>query len=259
MTAPMVMAVDARNRETLSPNNRTIATDGFGRDRRQDMTSNSDIRDDRGAAMDAARQQQVSGLAAEECDGARGDYRGTASCPLEPSMPEEISPERIGFFVRFVHSLRRKTKALAGPSRSRARPAPKSASTTRPAESRSSLLDGEDLAGPKFGGKRGVAPQAVARTKQSELDGKVLRGEHARGDGAARRHYCRVRSKPRHGHGAGEAVWPPLPPPRRPVPSARSRRAPRRWSSRSASAISELVSNAAKGSLTWGILKIHRD
>ena len=48
----------------------------FGADSREDARSNSDIRDSRVAAMGAAGQQQMAGLAAKECDGMRGVDRG---------------------------------------------------------------------------------------------------------------------------------------------------------------------------------------
>jgi hypothetical protein len=68
----------------------------FWADRRQDIDLNSDIRD-KCAAMRMRPGSSSARLAAKKCDGACGVYRGARICPLEPSMPEGTSTERIGF------------------------------------------------------------------------------------------------------------------------------------------------------------------
>ncbi len=183
MTARIFMAVDARNRETLLPNSRTIG-EGFGRDRRQDLISNSDIRDDSSAAMDAARQQQVPRLAAKKSDGACGFYRGATNLPAGTVDAGGNIHGKDRLFRPLRPFIETQDQILGRPIE-----VARKARAEEPVDHEIGgieikFLDGEDLAGPTLGGKRRVAPQPVARAKQSELDGKFLPSEHARGDKA---------------------------------------------------------------------------
>ena len=62
----------------MFPQGRAIG-EGLWRDHRKDAGVDSDIGDGRAAAMNAAGQQQMARLAAEECDGAGCVYRGAAN------------------------------------------------------------------------------------------------------------------------------------------------------------------------------------
>ena len=224
MTARIFISFDAWNGECLPPQSRTIG-EGFGRDRRQDMFRDSDIRDDSAAAMDAARQQQVPRLAAKKCDGACGDYSGATDSPAgavdaggnihgedwpfrSPRPFIDTQDQSLGLPIEIAAKARAEERVDRESGRIEIK-----------------FLDGEDLAGPILGGKRGVALQAVARAKQSELDGKFLAREQAGGDKAVAAIVARpaknrdaavARNKPRglachcraglfHQHGTGRA------------------------------------------------------
>ena len=174
MTARIFMSFDAWNGECLPPQSRTIG-EGFGRDRRQDMFRDSDIRYDSAAAMDAARQQQVPRLAAKKCDGACGDYSGATDLPAGAvdaggNIHGEDWP--FGSPRPFIDT---QDQSLSLPIEIAAKARAEERVDRESGRIEIKFLDGEDLAGPILGGKRGVALQAVARAKQSELDGKSRR------------------------------------------------------------------------------------
>src|ERR1700730_11710146 len=123
-------------------------------------------------------------LAAKKWDGAPGVYRGATNLPAGAVYAGGNIHGKDRLFRSLRPFIKTQDQRLGRPIKiaSKARAEERVDHEIGGIEIK--FLDGEDLAGPTFGGKRGVAPQAIARAKQSELDGEFLRGEHARGDKA---------------------------------------------------------------------------
>ena len=166
-----------------------------GRDR-------SDIRDD-SAAMDAARQQQVPRLTAKNVTVRAALIAAPRICPLEPSMPEGTSTERIGFFVP-GHSLRR-NQSLGRPIEIASGPHRRAHRSDRQNRDRSRR---RGSCRSNFWRQARRRPAADRRAKQSKLDLQILARRARAPRQSRRRHYCWPAEKPRRGHGEN-VVWPP--------------------------------------------------
>ena len=114
------------------------------------------------------------------------------------------------------------------------------------------LLDGADTACPAAGSGRRVAPQTLARAKQTEVDRKALAREQAGGDESHRRHCCPGRKKPRSGNWEGQGGRPRLATAAPACSISEEPGVPPAMVSRSASAISELLSSANESALDMG-------
>ena len=113
MAARIFMAIDTRNREVLPPESRTVG-EGFGRDRRRTASPQCQYPRQR-CRRNATRpgSSKWPGLRRKKVMVRVASIAAPRICPLEPSMPEGTSTARIGLLVRRVHSLRRRTAALA--------------------------------------------------------------------------------------------------------------------------------------------------
>ena len=123
-------------------------------------------------------------LAAEKCNGVRGLDRGAANLaagavdargnihgedrPFGPPGPFiETQNNSLGRSIEIANKARAKQRVDRKTGRFEI-----------------NVLDGVDIARPASGRARGVAPQTLARPKQSDFDGKFLARQQARGDKA---------------------------------------------------------------------------
>src|SRR5262249_9142991 len=136
------------------------------------------------AAMDAAWEQQMSRLAAKKCDGACGLYRGAANLPAGAVDAGRNIHGNDRLFRPLRPFIKTQDQSLGRPIEIAGEARAEERIDHEVGRIEIKFLDGADRAGPAFGGKPGVAPQPIERAKQSELNGKLLRGEHARGDKA---------------------------------------------------------------------------
>ena len=144
-------------------------------------------------------------------------------------MPDGTSTARIGFLVCHVHSLSRRTAALAAPSRSRARPAPNKRVDCKTGGVEINVLDPVNSTGPALRGECRIPLQAVARSKQSEFDHKSLAPRAGGRRQNHRRHCCPGRKRRRFAPSGGQAWRLLLPPPPRPVPLKLNQTCLPRW------------------------------
>ena len=148
------------------------------------LASISNIGDGSPAAMDAPGQQQMTWLAAEKRDGARGVDRGAANLSagaIDAGRNIHGKDRVFGLPRPFVEL---KNRGFGGSVEIASKTRAKQRVDGKTSGVEVDLLDGLDIAGPPRCGEPRVATQAIARTEEPKLNGKALFREEPRSDKA---------------------------------------------------------------------------